>query len=51
MHDPLQKIATRNNVLVEVVRFKADVGVHDTADKYNVDTVSYGVGCNVIMID
>ena len=38
-------------MVVEVVLFKADEGVHDTRDKYYLENVSYGDGVEVVLSD
>ena len=40
-----------DGVVVKIIRFKADEGVRDTAGKYNIEKVSYGVGCKVKLSD
>ena len=51
VHDPLQKITARDNVVVEVVLFKADKGVHDTGNSYYLENVSYGDGVEYPLSD
>ena len=53
VHDPLQKILTSSNMkaVVEVARFKADEGVHDSSNEYDSKNVTYGGGCEVTLSD
>ena len=36
---------------MEIVRFQADEGVHDTGNEYYLEKVSYGDGADVVLSD
>ena len=38
-------------MVVDIICFKADMGVHDTGNKYNLENVSFGAGAEFLLSD